>query len=116
VPQLIITHVVRLPFARFVDRDMFMRFRGGGIGHKSTQERTRVFEKQTHVLPREDDEVPVVDGVNSEEEPEDSEEENDDDELMGDEAGGDEMGGGEDGEEPGPWDEDENELEGYAQL
>jgi hypothetical protein len=111
------THVVySLVFAtggRFVDRDMFMRFRGGGIGHKSTQERTRVFEQQSHVLPPEDD-VPVVDGVDSEEEPEESEEENDDDGLMGDEAGGDEMGGGEDGEEP--WDEDEIEAEGYAQL
>jgi hypothetical protein len=28
---------------RFVDRDMFMRFRGGGIGHKSFQKEIRKF-------------------------------------------------------------------------
>ncbi|TFY53971.1 hypothetical protein EVG20_g9898 [Dentipellis fragilis] len=27
----------------FVDRDMFMRFRGGGVGHKSTRDATRCF-------------------------------------------------------------------------
>lgn len=101
---------------------MFMRFRGGGIGHKSTQEWTRVFEHQSNVLPQEDVEAAalVVDEVDSEEEAEseEGEEENDDEEpeLSGDEAGpgGDEMGGGEDGEEP--WDEDEVEAEGYAIL
>ena len=98
---------------------MFMRFRGGGIGHKSTQEHTRVFEQQFHNLPPETDEALVVDGVDSEQETdsEDSEDEDDevlveDDELSGDEA--DEMDGGEDGEEP--WDEDEVYTERYAQL
>lgn len=113
-----VARIFHLAFARFVDRDMFMRFRGGGIGHKSTQERTRVFE-QSHILPPEDDEVVDSDGVDSEEETEGSEEENDeveDEDFSGDEAGpgGDEMGGGEDGEEP--WDVDEIEAEGYAQL
>ena len=28
---------------RFVDRDMMMRFRGGGVGHKSTREVTDHF-------------------------------------------------------------------------
>ena len=27
-------------FSRFVDHDMFMRFRGGGVGHRATRERT----------------------------------------------------------------------------
>jgi hypothetical protein len=92
---------------------MFMRFRGGGIGHKSTQERTQVFEQQSHILPPEDDEA-VVDGVDSGEEPEESEEENDEEELSGDEDRDDEICGGEDGEEP--WDENEVEAEGYAQF
>ena len=30
-------------FNRFVDRDMMMRFRGGGVGHKSTREATNCF-------------------------------------------------------------------------
>jgi hypothetical protein len=94
---------------------MFMRFRGGGIGHKSTQERTRVFEQQSHILPPELDEALAVDdGVDSEDSEEESEEENEAEELSDDEARGDEMGGGEDGEEP--WDEDVVEVEGYAQL
>lgn len=107
------TCIAHLPFARFVDRDMFMRFRGGGIGHKSTQERTQVFEQQSHVLPPEDDEI-VVDGIDSEEEPEESEEENYDELSSGDEGRDDEIGGGEDGEEP--WDEDDLEAEGYARF
>jgi hypothetical protein len=28
---------------RFVDRDMMMRYRGGGVGHKSTRNATNVF-------------------------------------------------------------------------
>ncbi|KAJ7053101.1 hypothetical protein C8F01DRAFT_1330682 [Mycena amicta] len=35
----------------YADRDMVMRFRGGGIGHKSTREATREFEKQNYVAP-----------------------------------------------------------------
>ena len=93
-----------------------MRFRGGGIGHKSTQERTQVFAQQSHILPWEDEEALVVDSVDSEQETE-SEESNDemeDEECQLEEVLADEMGGGEDGEEP--WDEDELEAEGYAQL
>ncbi|KAJ3816999.1 hypothetical protein F5880DRAFT_1618699 [Lentinula raphanica] len=33
----------------WVDRDMFMRFRGGGVGHKSTLTATHVFEEQNTV-------------------------------------------------------------------
>ncbi|KAG6870501.1 hypothetical protein C0992_013221, partial [Termitomyces sp. T32_za158] len=32
----------------FVDRDMMMRFRGGGVGHKSTQEATNTFLLDRH--------------------------------------------------------------------
>ncbi|KAG6882409.1 hypothetical protein C0992_011764 [Termitomyces sp. T32_za158] len=32
----------------FVDRDMMMRFRGGGIGHKSTHEATNTFLSDRH--------------------------------------------------------------------
>ncbi|KAG6827318.1 hypothetical protein H0H92_012339 [Tricholoma furcatifolium] len=32
----------------FVDRDMIMRFRGGGVGHKSTREATDVFLSDRH--------------------------------------------------------------------
>jgi hypothetical protein len=28
---------------RFVDRDMFMRYRGGGVGHRGTEGQNRVF-------------------------------------------------------------------------
>ena len=65
---LIITCTVHLYISRFVDHDMFMQFWGGGIGHKSTQEHTWVFEQQFHNLPPETDEALVVNGVNSEQE------------------------------------------------
>jgi len=32
----------------FVDRDMIMRFRGGGVGHKSTREATNIFLNDRH--------------------------------------------------------------------
>jgi len=31
---------------RFADRDLFMRFRGGGVGHKATNSFTQLFESQ----------------------------------------------------------------------
>ena len=34
----------------FVDRDMFMRFRGGGVGHKSTNEATRCAYEDRDVM------------------------------------------------------------------
>jgi hypothetical protein len=33
-----------LKFQRFADRDLMMRFRGGGVGHKSTREATNFFK------------------------------------------------------------------------
>ena len=35
---------------RFVDRDMVMRYRGGGIGHKSTRRATDFFKNDRHPL------------------------------------------------------------------
>ena len=45
---------------RFVDRDMFMRFRGGGIGHKPTREATDHFLKDRH--PTEEEITSVDEG------------------------------------------------------
>lgn len=50
---------------RFADRDLMMRFRGGGVGHKSTREATDSFKKDRDWLDVksdiEEDEVrPVV--------------------------------------------------------
>lgn len=35
---------------RFADRDLMMRFRGGGVGHKSTRQATDFFKKDRHTL------------------------------------------------------------------
>ena len=37
-------------FHRFVDRDMIMRFRGGGVGHTSTRAATNIFKADRDVL------------------------------------------------------------------
>jgi hypothetical protein len=37
-------------FTRFTDRDLMMRFRGGGVGHKSTRQATNFFKKDRHTL------------------------------------------------------------------
>jgi hypothetical protein len=36
--------------ARFVDRDMVMRYRGGGVGHKSTRDATDFFKSDRDAL------------------------------------------------------------------
>ena len=36
--------------SRFADRDIFMRFRGGGVGHSSTRAATNFFKKDRHQL------------------------------------------------------------------
>ena len=38
---------------RFADRDLMMRFRGSGVGHKSTRQATDFFKKDRHVLDME---------------------------------------------------------------
>src|SRR5271168_863041 len=100
---------------RFVDRDMFMRFRGGGIGHKATQERTQAFSrKSTDIVMRDLDRanwenVGSDTGGDSEEEGD-----NEDEPLEGHDDLDELELGGEDGEEP--WEMDEVEAEGYGQL
>jgi hypothetical protein len=37
-------------FFRFVDRDMVMRFMGGGVGHKATNAFTQVFAREARNL------------------------------------------------------------------
>jgi hypothetical protein len=101
-----------------------MRFRGGGIGHKATQERTQAFScKSTDImrdLDRADWENVGSDaGEDSEEEGDnddevDEEEDNVDEPLEEDDDLDELELGGEDGEEP--WEMDEVEAEGYGQL
>lgn len=56
-------------YYRFVDRDMFMRFRGGGIGHKATRDWDQHLQKEGRV-PRDyhdgDDAEEPTDAINRE--------------------------------------------------
>lgn len=109
---------------RFVDRDMFMRFRGGGIGHKAMWDALAKISKEFHNLFDDGDDEPIASGGNininedeeDDDEGEDSQEEDDGDETdedkAEDEVDGDELGP-EDGEET--W-EDVQDAEGYAPL
>ena len=50
---------------RFADRDLMMRFRGGGVGHKSTREATDSFKKDRDHLDikshiEDDDAMPEI--------------------------------------------------------
>jgi hypothetical protein len=104
-----------------------MRFRGGGVGHMSTRERTETMSQEVDMMVPDEDEDniggddPSGFGLDqqSEEEPlgsDEDEEGPDGDEDDGSEAG--EKSGeqddfdGEDGEEP--WEIDEYTAEGYA--
>ncbi|KAE9382735.1 hypothetical protein BT96DRAFT_845113, partial [Gymnopus androsaceus JB14] len=40
-------------YSRWPDRDMFMRFRGGGVGHRSTLTATRALEDENNIKPGE---------------------------------------------------------------
>lgn len=44
-------------YSRWPDRDMFMRFRGGGVGHKSTLAATRVLEDENNIKPGEKERI-----------------------------------------------------------
>ncbi|KAJ3925316.1 MAG: hypothetical protein NXY57DRAFT_89260 [Lentinula lateritia] len=97
----------------WADRDMFMRFRGGGVGHKSTLDATHIFETQNDIpLSDKDIRTPVSvpncenDGDDNHEEEEEvySVNNNDDDNNY--------LAGAEDGE-----DEGEDEIyEGFAEY
>jgi hypothetical protein len=113
---------------RFVDRDMVMRYRGGGVGHKVTRERDAALKGDSYVMADDIEggnqpELPVTDGIGGdlgeydeeeleeEEEPagwsdpEDEEEDEDEDQEDAD------MFGPEDGE-----DEDVTAGDGYGDL
>ena len=106
-------------FPRFVDRDMFMRFRGGGVGHRATHEHTKPMSQEagTETVPDENEDNFEGDesfgnGEQSEEDEANSESsigEGDYDETVGELE--DEFEG-EDGEEP--WGIDEYSAEGYS--
>ena len=72
------------PSHSFVDRDMFMRFRGGGIGHKVTREWDEFLQREGRKPPPNDEDVEPIDL-----QPEDSESELED-EIEQDGQGGDE--------------------------
>jgi hypothetical protein len=114
-----------LHFPRFVDRDMFMRYRGGGVGHRATREHTDPISQESDVtIPDEnedsfeEDEL-LGDGGQLEEDESSSESdfgEGDHGEAEARKDVGeleDELEfDGEDGEEP--WGIDEYTTEGYA--
>jgi len=116
----IITH----HFSRFVDRDMLMQFRGGGVGHKATHEHTETMSQETNAIDPEENEddadfVQQVGEVvqsseeeesdlgeeNSDEEDQDEEDESEEDNFDGeDESEGDNFDGEDEDE---PWEDDE---------
>ena len=59
---------------RFADRDLMMRFRGGGVGHKSTRQATNFFKKDRHASDLQDSLERRSDNVEENEEINDSEE------------------------------------------
>jgi hypothetical protein len=110
-------------FIRFVDRDMVMRFMGGGIGHKATNAFTQAFAREARNLSMNDD--PPDDenlGEDKDEEAGDSEVEDygyviesEAEQGHGDEEDAeDEDLGGEDGEEP--WEMNDVQAEGFDEL
>jgi hypothetical protein len=101
-----------------------MRFRGGGVGHKATRERTERMSQETDtIVPDEnvdnfeDESESMGDGEQSEEDEASSgsdvgEGDHDEAEARGDVGELDDDFDGEDGEEP--WEIDEYTAEGYA--
>jgi hypothetical protein len=53
------------PFYSFVDRDMVMRYRGGGVGHTSTREATDWFLKDRDLLDAESKQARAADSHNT---------------------------------------------------
>jgi hypothetical protein len=128
---------------RFVDRDMFMRYRGGGVGHSITRAATNFFKRDRH--PRDQnryqqqDEMDVddidphqgddgIEGLGSSDDPGCNIDEQDDDQCSDDEkvdgddgeAENDEEGVGDDDEgeydEEDDGDESETERLGFSEL
>ena len=57
---------------RFADRDLMMRFRGGGVGHKSTRVATNFFKKDRHISDMDNSLKRTSDVVKNESEMEES--------------------------------------------
>jgi len=55
-------HMLTLPIYSFIDRDMFMRFHGGGVGHKATRDWDEFLQGEGHGGKEAEDE-----GLDSEE-------------------------------------------------
>lgn len=112
----------------FVDRDMFMRFRGGGIGHKAMWDALKKISKEQYELPDEleGDHMPeygiVSDDENSDKEVDDSDDDTvEDEDEASDGEGPDDDRAGLDTSALGPEDGEENwedilDEEGYAPL
>jgi hypothetical protein len=104
----------RIP--RFVDRDMFMRFRGGGVGHRATGEHTEHMSQEADMtIPDEnedEDHFEEAESLNDGERLEDDEWSSDSDIGEGDDDEVEDKFEGEDGQEP--WGIDEYTTEGYA--
>ena len=104
-----------LTLLSFVDRDMVMRFRGGGVGHKTTRKATRCFSEDVDVL----DERDRMDDDSEEAEETVIASQSLDVDTDGSEAGGEELGSessSSDGEESEDDPVDEYNAEGYAEL
>jgi hypothetical protein len=90
----------------FVDRDIFMRFRGGGVGHQVTREWDEFLRHDGAVVSVDDDEdLEFEVGDDDDDDDEHGEDDADDDED--DEDDGDNDNDGEDGREEGIDDEDQ---------
>ncbi|KAG1856388.1 hypothetical protein DFJ58DRAFT_840899 [Suillus subalutaceus] len=103
----------------FVDRDMFMRFRGGGIGHKATRDWDDILQHEGHGAEEEEEGDPleeIADGVSdadAEEEQEDIEDDNGDSESDEEEGDDEDRVIADEGEE---LDDDVLAEEGYGAL
>ena len=105
-------------FPRFVDHDMFMRFRGGGVGHRATRKHTEAMTQEADTtIPDKNEDNSEEDETGDSEQLEDSELELSSESDIGEETRKDvgepeDEFDGEDGEEP--WGVDEYTAEGYA--
>lgn len=54
------TLAVPHPIPRFADRDLFMRYRGGGVGHLATRQCNKTLLADEHTLLAEPDDEPAV--------------------------------------------------------
>jgi hypothetical protein len=105
--------MLSLRFPRFVDRDMFMRFRGGGVGHRATREHTEPMSQDADTtIPDENEENFEDESLGDGDQLEDDEMSSESDIGEGDLDEAEDEFDGEDGEEP--WGIDEYTAEGYA--